>query len=177
MNTPIIIFDGDNYNTLGMIRTLGEKNISFEAIIIRNNFIIASKSKYLKNNKFDIVNSIEVGYEKLLKKRLPNKRKIFLLVEGDSLTSLLDREYNNLKDYFIWNNAGGQGKLSPFLDKKVQLDLVKEFGIKILPSIIVKKGIVPNDLEYPIITKAITSEIASWKSEVHICFRLKLSKK
>ena len=47
----IIIFGGDNYNTLGMIRTLGEKKLAFQAIIVRSHFVIASKSKYLKHKQ------------------------------------------------------------------------------------------------------------------------------
>lgn len=32
-NVNIIIFGGDNYNTLGMIRTLGEKNYHFKLLL------------------------------------------------------------------------------------------------------------------------------------------------
>lgn len=166
----IIIFGGDNYNTLGMIRTLGEQHISFESIIIRNTFTLCSNSKYIKRNDVIVVDSIEAGYQKLLEKRPRDGGKAFILVEGDNLTGFLDRRYDELKNDFIWNNAGSQGRLSLFLDKKAQIDLVKEFGINVLPSIVVKKGTVPENLEYPVMTKAITSEMASWKSEVHVCF-------
>lgn len=165
----IIIFGGDNYNTLGMIRTLGEKKLSFHAIIVRNYFVIASKSKYLKHKQVDIVTSVEDGYKILLDYGKSLTEKAFILVEGDYLTGFLDRNYDELCNKFIWNCAGKQGELSKYLNKQAQIELVKGCGIKVPASQIVNKGEVPEDIEYPIMTKAVTSEIAAWKSEVHIC--------
>ena len=165
----IIIFGGDNYNTLGMIRTLGEKEISFQAIIVRNNFLIASKSRYLKNKKVDIVTSIEDGYKILLNYGKDREDKSFILVEGDYLTGYLDRHYDELCNKFIWNYASKQGELSKYLNKQAQIELVKECGIKVPASQIVNRGEIPDNIEYPIMTKAVTSEISAWKSEVHIC--------
>ena len=165
----IIVFGGDNYNTLGMIRTLGEKKLAFQAIIVRNHFVIASKSKYLKHKQVSVVTSVEDGYEILLDWGRNIKGKAFILVEGDYLTGYLDRHYDELSDKFIWNNAGKQGKLSKYLNKQAQIELVRECGINVPTSLIVSKGDIPDNIEYPIITKAVSSEIAAWKSEVHIC--------
>lgn len=170
MNKRIIVIGGDCYNTLGMIRTLGEENFDFEAIIIKGDFKIASASKYLKSRTFTIVNSIEEGYLKLIKiKKTITADKAFLLVEGDHLTGYLDEHYDYLKEAFIWNNAGEQGKLSHYLDKQSQVELVKECGINVIPSVIVKTGTIPPNLEYPVMTKAVSSVIDNWKSEVFVC--------
>lgn len=166
----IIVVGGDCYNTLGIIRTLGEANYKFDVIFIRGDFIIASKSKYLKGKKVSIVNSVEEAYYKLvsLKKSIKNK-KVFLIVEGDNLTGYLDKHYNSLEDKFIWNNAGVQRKLSKYLNKKVQVDIAEKYGINVMPSVIVNNGTIPEDIEYPVMTKAVSSEIDNWKSEVFIC--------
>lgn len=151
-NVNIIIFGGDNYNTLGMIRTLGEKKLSFQAIIVRNYFVIASKSKYLKHKQVKIVKSVEDGYKILLDYGRGIKEKAFILVEGDYLTGYLDRHYDELSDKFIWNYAGKQGKLSKYLNKQAQIELVEKCGINVPTSQIVNKGDIPNNIEYPIIT-------------------------
>ena len=165
----IFVVGGDNYNTAGMIRSLGEAKISFDAIIIKSIHPLASKSKYLKSNNVTMVNSVEEVYKTLIERKESGCSKTFLLVEGDNLTGYLDTKYDSLEKYYIWNNAGEQGKLSRYLNKYEQLQVAKKCGMKVLDSRIVYTGEIPEDLEYPIITKAITSEIAHWKSEVFIC--------
>lgn len=169
-NIKIIILGGDNPNTLGMIRTLGEAGIDFTPIIIKDLFVIASKSKYLKGKKLNLENNIEDAYKVLLdiKKGLKDE-KAYILVEGDKNTGFLDRCYNVLKDSFYWNNAGSEGRLSEYLRKEKQLELATICGFNVLPSVVVNVGEIPNDIEYPVITKATTSEMSNWKEEVFVC--------
>ncbi|NCB09676.1 MAG: uridine kinase [Bacteroidia bacterium] len=47
--------------------------------------------------------------------------------------------------------------------------LAKKHGFKTLDSWVVRKGEIPEDLEYPIITKDISPNSGSWKSDVFIC--------
>lgn len=171
INQPeVIILGGDNPNTLGIIRTLGEQEISFRLIVIRGSFVIASKSKYLKNKEVYITDSIEEAYAHLLSIKAEIKQdKAFLLVEGDNNTGFLDKHYNEIKDKFIWNNAGEQGRLTKYLNKEAQVELAARCGLNVLPTVVVDTGTIPEDLEYPVMTKAITSEISNWKSEVYIC--------
>lgn len=170
-NQPeIVIIGGDNPNTLGIIRTLGEQELDFKAIIVRDTFVIASKSKYLKNKEVYITDTIEKAYHRLLRFKADIKNdKIFLLVEGDKNTGYLDKHYNEISDKFVWNSAGEHRRLSKYLNKEAQIELVKRSGINVLPTVVVDTGTIPEDLQYPVITKAITSEISNWKSEVYIC--------
>ena len=48
MDYEFLIIGGDNYNTLGMIRTLGEAEYPVSAVIIKGDFVLASKSKYIE---------------------------------------------------------------------------------------------------------------------------------
>lgn len=169
-NVKIIILGGDNPNTLGMIRTLGEAEITFTSIIIRDLFIIASKSRYIDKKRLFIERNIDDAYRDLMAvKQQLNGEKAYLLVEGDANSGYLDRHYNELKDYFIWNNAGEEGRLSDFLKKEKQLELAIACGFNVLPSTVVNVGEIPTDIEYPVITKAITSEMSNWKAEVFVC--------
>lgn len=45
----------------------------------------------------------------------------------------------------------------------------KEHGLKVLETRTVARGEIPEDLEYPIITKSISPNAGGWKSDVHIC--------
>lgn len=167
MDIQYLIIGGDNYNTLGMIRTLGEANITVRAIIIKGRFVCASKSKYLK--KLALVDSIEDGYNKLLKlsKTMESGKKVVLLVEGDALTTYLDGKYEILKNYYIYNHA--KGNLAKYMEKHTQVELAERCGLKVMKTYTVNVGEIPNEIEYPVITKATSSLIDDWKAEVYIC--------
>lgn len=162
------IIGGDNYNTLGIIRTLGEAGIAVKAIIIRGHFICASKSKYLKELK--MVDTIEEGYKILIQKakNKDNDQKAILLVEGDAVTTFLDNKYQILSKYFIYNQAAGH--IERYNNKHEQVRLAEKYGLTVMKTYTVKNGEIPEDLVYPIITKATSSLIDDWKSEVHVCY-------
>ena len=82
---------------------------------------------------------------------------------------LLDRKYNELKDRFYFWNAGEEGRLNKFLNKKEQLRLAEECGFNIPKTEVVKVGDLPRTLSYPIFTKAIDSLNPWWKGFAHIC--------
>ena len=168
MNDEFLIIGGDNYNTLGMIRTLGEKGYPVRAIIVRSDFILASKSKYIK--KLFLVDSIEDGYEiikMVARNRSKSQDKIFLLVEGDAITEYLDGYYEELKEDFYYNQA--KGNLGRYFDKGEQVKLAEKHGIQVMKTWITNVGEIPNDILYPVITKARNSRLAHWKDESQIC--------
>lgn len=55
------------------------------------------------------------------------------------------------------------------MDKNAILELAKKHGLNVLESRTLKHGEVPKDLDYPIITKAISPNSGAWKADVHIC--------
>lgn len=162
-----LIIGGDNYNTLGMIRTLGEADIKVRAIIIKGTFVCASKSKYL--SKLVMVNSIEAGYRRLLQfaRSREGGNKTVLLVEGDALTTFLDSKYEELKNYYVYSHA--KGNIAKYMDKHAQVKLAEKCGFKVMKTYTVDVGEIPDDIQYPVITKATSSLIEDWKSEVYVC--------
>lgn len=161
------IIGGDNYNTLGMIRTLGEARITVRAIIVKGKFICASKSKYI--DELFMVDSIEEGYDILLKKSRDIKEndKTILLVEGDTVTTFLDSKYEILSKFYIYNQAAGN--IERFNGKHEQVKIAEKYGLNVMKTYTVKTGEIPDDIVYPIITKATSSLIDDWKSEVYVC--------
>ena len=162
-----IEFGEEHYNPLGLIRSLGETGIKPIAIIKKGDFRFASKSKYI--SKLHLVNTIEEGYEILIKEYGNKKIKPFLFTTDDQITSFLDNHYDDLKDHFIFYNAGKNGRISKYMDKANINELAKKHGINIIKSWEVKPGEIPSDIEYPVVTKAIISTMSGWKKDSFIC--------
>ena len=55
-------------------------------------------------------------------------------------------------------------------DLKLQAGCAKRNGLKVLETVVVERGEMPENLEYPIITKSISPNVGGWKSDVHICY-------
>ncbi|MBR3307099.1 MAG: ATP-grasp domain-containing protein [Lachnospiraceae bacterium] len=162
------IIGGDNSTTLGFIRTLGEAGIPVRAVIIRRDHPFASKSRYL--SECTMVDSIEEGYRVLLRmaKKRKSREKVILLVDGDAYTTYLDDRYDVLSKYYIYNQAAGN--IRKYNYKYEQILLAAKHGLNAPRTLTVKKGEIPEGLQYPVITKA-TSAIflRNWKSESYVC--------
>ena len=168
-NHEFIVFAMDHYNPLGLIRSIGE-GLGAKTIVIaeKSKTDISSYSKYTK--EYIRVETPSEGFE-ILMNRFANKsgRKPFLLTCDDKTIEFLDNRYEEWKDSFIGFNAGANGRITQFMDKYEILKLANKYGLKTLKTICVDRGTIPEDLEYPIITKSISPVVGGWKSDVHIC--------
>ena len=171
INHLVIVFAIDHYNPLGVIRSLGENGIRPIYIAIRHKVELGVKSKYV--SKVHQVDSVEEGYKILLEnygEEYKKGKKPFIIFSDDKSVGYFDIRYEKIKDKFITYNANNtQGRIMEFMDKKNILDLAKKYGLNILETIVVKKGEIPEKLEYPIITKDINPNSGGWKSDVFIC--------
>lgn len=169
-NQIVIVFAIEHYNPLGVIRTLGKRGIRPDYIAEKGRVRLSSKSKYL--NKVHEVENVEEGYEVLLKEYgnvYKSGKKPIIICSDDKTIGHLDQRYDELKDKFIFFNCGQQGRIIDYMDKFRILELAKKHGLKILDSRVVKRGEIPGDLRYPIITKSISPNSGGWKSDVFIC--------
>lgn len=166
-NHLIIVFGMEHYNPLGLIRTLGRYGIRPVYIAIKGRGVASSKSKYIK--KVHYVDTIEEGYDVLLKEYSNMLQKPFVLTTDDDVQSILDMNYSKLKDMFIMYHAGTDGRVTEYMDKKRILEIAEKHGLKVLPTVVTDRGIVPENLEYPVITKAMSPTEANWKKNVFIC--------
>lgn len=168
-----IVFGFEHYNPLGIVRSLGECGIQPIAIVIKSKDHLLSKSRYLK--KVHYVSSIEEGYELLIREyssncvSSSNDKKNVIYTSDDQITCFLDNRYTQIKDKFIFNNAGSDGRISFYMDKFNICNLAKECGIDIADTVVAERGEIPSNLSYPIITKAINSTIDNWKADSFIC--------
>lgn len=162
-----IVFGGEHYNPLGIIRSLGEHGVRPIAIIIKGNQVLTSKSKYI--SILHLVDSIEAGYQLLVEKYSNLNEKCFLYTSDDNVTSYLDQHYDEIKNKFIFFNAGVKERITYYMNKENINNLARKHGLNVLDTVVVNKGEIPKDIEYPIITKSIASTIGGWKNDVFIC--------
>ena len=143
-----IIFGFEHYNPLGLARSLGENGINPIGIIIRNPRKITSKSKFF--DKIYFVNSISEGYD-ILKNNFDGCQN-FIFSSDDQIANFLDAHYDELKKKFVFFNAGKQGVLADYQNKYNILKMAEKHGIPYLKTWTVKKGEIPTDIQFPIIT-------------------------
>lgn len=162
-----IVFCGDHYNPLGVVRSLGEKKIKPIVILVAKEPILVNKSRYAE--KIHRVDTMEEGLDVLLQLYGKEKEKPFVYTCSDEIASLVDLNYDRLIDKFFFFHGKEQGVVTKYLDKKAISDLAVEKGCKALKYEVVETGQLPKNLHYPVITKAINSTLYDWKGDSFIC--------
>lgn len=168
-NHPIVVFATEHYNTLGLIRSLGEAGMNPDYIAVKGKAAVASTSKYVEKNHF--VSTIDEGYEVLLKEygNADKGMEPIVLCMEDKVLGVMDEHYDEICDKFIMFSSGKKGRTLEFMDKFKILELAEKHGLKTLKTVVVDRGVIPEELEYPVITKSISPTVGGWKSDVHIC--------
>jgi len=165
----VIVFALEHYNPLGLIRSLGENGIYPVYFSIKRKCEVATKSKYI--SKCYRAETVKDGYHLLLSEYgcFDEAHKPYVLFSDDKSVGFFDFHYDEIKDKFIFYNAGQTGRINKFMDKSKVLLLAKKYGFTTIDSIVVNTGDIPVGIEYPIITKDISPNSGSWKSDVFIC--------
>lgn len=163
----VIVMAIEHYNPLSMIRSLGKNGICPVYIAIKGKGKIASSSRYISKTHY--ADTIEEAYELLLKNYSKEELPPFILCTDDKTISYLDKHYEEIKDRFIFFNAGQEGRINEFMNKYRILKLAEKHGLPTLKTYYVECGTIPEDLEYPVITKSMSPIEGGWKSDVHIC--------
>lgn len=162
-----IVFCGDHYNPLGIVRSLGEGGIKPIVVLVGKHAYLVNHSNYV--GVLHRVKSNEEGLILIIDKYSNENLKPFIYTGSDDTSELLDKHYNELIDHFYFANDGQQGRLTFLNQKTEQAKIAQECGIKIPNSCVVKKGELPTGLKYPILTKVIMSTQGAWKDDVFIC--------
>ena len=166
-NDDVIVLCEEHYNPLGIIRTLGEAGIRPTVVIKRNPLMkIASKSRYI--GRLHFVDNYDEALSWIIANYSNCEGKTFILTSDDVAVRCLEERYNELKDSFAFFNAGSNGRIAHFQNKEVLYKLAEKHGMRVARVWRVKKGEIPDDIEYPIITKPIES-YEGWKSDYYIC--------
>lgn len=162
-----IVYCGDNYNALGICRSLGEKGLDPIVVLYTPKPTLVNHCKYVKH--FYQVDSAEAGLEFITNKWGNEPEKPFIYTMDDYTTMLLDQRYDELSKKFYFFNCGKQGRLTYHQDKKNICDLAEKCGIPQPKGEVLKKGELPKNLHYPVITKVTMSIKGAWKDDMYIC--------
>ncbi len=164
----IIVIGQYCWNTLGQIRSFGEIGIKSHVVWIENDSFTPQGSRYVKT--FYSCSSFNECYSYLLKTFNKENKKYVISTDCDSIVSFLNQHYDELKDRFFFFNAGEQNRLSEFINKQNQILLAKKFGFTIPKTLLVKKGDIPKDINFPVFTKSVNSLAFNWKTNSSICY-------
>lgn len=163
----VIVFALEHYNPLGLIRSLGENGVFPIYFSVKRRGPVACLSKYISTCHY--VENVEEGFSLLFELYGNETKKPYVLFSDDKSVGYFDLHYAQLKDKFICYNAGTTGRINEFMDKDKILKIAHKHGFKVLDSFVVKLGEIPEGLVYPVITKDISPNSGSWKSDVFIC--------
>lgn len=163
-----ILICGDNLNALSIIRSLGKVGIRPIVILLKGNPLnLVEKCRYV--GKVIKVNSFEESFKTLMSFR-NEKCKPFIYTSDDNHQSLLDINYDRLKDYFYFFNAGEKGRITYFMDKDKICEAAQECGFDIARGEVLLRGELPQNLHYPVITKTLNPCDNGWKRDVGIFY-------
>lgn len=163
----VIVIGNEHHNTLGVIRSLGEKGLSSDVILVTNEkkpFV--GKSKYI--NKLYKVTAVENVVHCLFNNFRSDGDKPVIIACNDAISSLIDENSTELSSYFLLPGAEPQGQITRLMNKQVMADLAVSVGLEIPPSWSINKSSDISDIIYPCITKPILSKIGS-KADIQIC--------
>lgn len=151
---PIVI-GRNHYNTLGLIRSLGEAGYKPILILLGESGIcFTCKSKYLNEIHVVQIENI-ISYLKSLRyEGLP-----ILFPSGDNAEELIDNNFDSLKDHFFCPNMNNMGGIiTKEMDKGLMRKRAQQFGFKTPESWTIKGNATANhDIKYPCIIKASAS--------------------
>jgi len=156
-NNPVVVIGGNHHNTLGVIRSLGEKGILSDVIIMTpEEKPYVSLSKYIKSYK--IVQTEQQVLDELYAYKAD--RKPVVIACADALSSLLDCHYNDLSERFFLPGSKKQGDITRLMDKEVMTELARDIGfcIPLSSSVDTKDKNKKIDIPLPWIIKPLVSK-------------------
>ena len=167
MQNKILIIGGNHQNPLGVIEALGQKGLRPYVIINcsnRSSFVL--KSKYIQKGWICTTDDETVNC--ILKNFCNTSDKTVVITCNDNMASLLSDHYDKFKDFLIIPGINRQGAVSEWMDKEKMSEAAESIGLSIPKSWLVSKNNMPSDIEFPCVTKSLTS-VKNGKSEFTIC--------
>lgn len=167
MNNRVLVIGGNHYNPLGVIEALGQKGVLSDVIIMGNckkSFVL--KSKYIARSWIchaadDVITTIIANFT-------DTKNKAVTIACSDDAACLLDEHNGELSGILYLPGTKPQGSLNSWQDKQKMTDTAENLGMTIPKTWVVCNKMIPPEIEYPCITKPITS-VKFGKTDFSIC--------
>ena len=158
-----IVFASDNFNTLSLVRELGEAKINPIWICCVGVDINLTRSSRYVDQIIDVT-SEEESLSALLRYSDPLFPP-FVYTTDDNNECLLDKYYDLLEGKFYFFNAGSAGRLTDLMDKQKLCEYAERFGFRIPKGEVLSPGQLPQNLKFPVYTKTLTPYSKGWKRD------------
>lgn len=142
----VVVWGADNYNTLGVIRSVAVEDVDLTLIIIGGKHNVASASKYCQ--KYIVTHDVEEGVRYMTEHfpiQTDSSKKAVLIPGGDGASIGTSENYSVLKDRFHLMCTSDPDVLLKTTDKTEMSKVAHEAGL-----------LVPEDQEYHVGVKEIT---------------------
>ena len=150
VENKIIVWSIDDFNTLGLMRELGNAELDM-LFLIKGHAGLAASSKYCK--EYIETDSIEDGYNYLLKNYKDQALKPIIILAGDDVVTYVDQHREALENHFILPLTTQKGNIEKYIDKNTMTALADEIGMLCPKSVFITKEADIKGVQYPCIIK------------------------
>ena len=126
IKNPVIVWSIDDFNTLGLLRELGQSGLDL-VFLIKGKASYAAKSKYCAN--YVETESIQAGYEYLMATYKSADFKPVLIIASDEIITFVDQHRKEMEPFFILPGTKEQGNIERYIDKNTMTALAEKIGI------------------------------------------------
>lgn len=159
-----VIVVGDSFNnTLGLIRSLGQSGIKPILVLMGQDRLFVSKSRYVEKT-FQVDSLAKVM--DLLRELATPFENAYVICSNDKAAEIVDRNEDELSRYFR-TPMGGE-TIGRLFTKKAQCDLARQCGVTVPHSILYNRGEAIPEFNYPVLIKPNDSNRGE-KADIHIC--------
>ena len=168
MENKVIILGINHESTLGFVRCFGEEGIRPICVMYGTDEGLVFASKYPSVKHFE--ETTEGCLEYIISNYCNITPKPFLFGSNDESASVINKNYNRLKEHFIIESAKDtEGEIVRLMDKWAIYQIAEKHGLKVAKTILIKRGErLPEDIDYPVFTKSMRT-IDGGKSDEKIC--------
>lgn len=167
MNNRILIVGTDHHNTLGLVESLGQKDVKPNVILFET-----KSSGYVLQSKYINKGWVLTTKEEVIRTMLDNfddvQNRAIVYTTSDKTANLLDSYYEKLSPFFILPTVIRHGTLGRWMQKENMSKTAREVGLNVPETWIVTDNKIPLDIIYPCITKA-SSSVEGTKENICIC--------
>lgn len=155
VKNPVIVWSIDDFNTLGLMRELGQNGLDL-IFLIKGKTGYAAKSKYCTN--YVETESIQTGYDYLMQTFADAEYRPILIVASDEIITFVDQHRKEMERVFILPGTQKQGNIEKYIDKNTMTALAEEIGILCPQSKEVRWNSPIEGIAYPCLIKPCRQE-------------------
>lgn len=167
MDHKAVIIGKDHHNALGIVESLGRKGIRPYLVVLTR-----YKKSFVGNSKFVEKCWCCADHDAVVRVLCENftdrQNKAVAYACDDETAVLLDENHTILEPILFLPTVNPAGALSDWMQKERMSKLAEEVGMLIPKTWVIEGESLPDDIIYPVITKA-HSSIEGGKDNLHVC--------